>query len=129
MIIVALLMLAAYATANAGEVTILAADFRSIDNRHWTVKVTLQHADTGWDHFADNWRVVDDAGNILGERVLYHPHVNEQPFTRSLGNLVIPGDINSVFIIAHDKLHGWSPSRLEVDLTKAVDGHLKAVAQ
>lgn len=128
-IITGLLLPALHTTANAGEVKILATEFRSIDNTHWTVNVTLQHADTGWDHYADNWRVVDDAGNILGERVLYHPHVNEQPFTRSLGNLVIPGGITSVFITAHDKLHGWTSSRLKVDLSKAVDGHLKVVAQ
>ena len=124
-----LLLLAVHTTTNAGEVKILAADFRSIDNKHWSVNVTLQHADTGWDHYADNWRVVDEAGNVLGDRVLFHPHVNEQPFTRSLGNLVIPAGITRVFIMAHDKLHGWSPSRLKVDMTKAAGGHLKVEAQ
>ena len=42
------------------------------------------HPDTGWDDYADGWRVLDMDGNELGMRVLHHPHVDEQPFTRSL---------------------------------------------
>lgn len=49
-----------------------------------TVHVTLSHPDTGWDHYADGWEVLDANGTRLGLRVLAHPHVEEQPFTRSL---------------------------------------------
>ena len=56
---------------------------------------------------------------VLGERTLYHPHVNEQPFTRNLSNITIADDINTVFIEAHDKVHGWNPERLEVNLQQA----------
>lgn len=66
----------------AGEVSILAADLKQQSNLTWSLSVTLKHADTGWDHYADNWRLVDKEGEILGDRVLFHPHVNEQPFTR-----------------------------------------------
>jgi len=45
--------------------------------------VTLSHADTGWEDYADGWRVELEDGTVLGTRVLGHPHVNEQPFTRS----------------------------------------------
>lgn len=52
--------------------------------------VTIRHPDTGWDHYADGWRVLDMDGNELGMRVLFHPHVDEQPFTRSLDGVKIP---------------------------------------
>jgi len=55
----------------------------------WRFDVTIRHPDTGWDHYADGWRVLDMDGNELGMRVLHHPHETEQPFTRSLGGVVI----------------------------------------
>ena len=119
-----LLALAAFNTAYANDVKILAADFQSNDGNPWSVNVTLQHADTGWDHFADNWRVVDSEGNVLGDRVLYHPHVDEQPFTRGLSDVKVPEGITTVYIEAHDKVHGWTPNRLKVDLNKANGGRL-----
>ena len=50
---------------------------------HFDIDVTLRHADTGWDHYANRWEVIGPDGRVLATRVLYHPHVNEQPFTRS----------------------------------------------
>lgn len=87
---VTLLALTVHNTADAGDVKIVAADFKKINSNLWSVSVTLKHTDTGWDHYADNWRVVDGAGNILGDRVLYHPHVDEQPFTRGLSGVKVP---------------------------------------
>lgn len=116
-------------TATADNAKILAADFHSVGNNQWSVSVTLQHTDTGWDHYADNWRVVDSEGNILGDRVLYHPHVDEQPFTRGLGGVKVPEGITTVYIEAHDKVHGWSPTRLKVDLGKASGGNLRVEAE
>lgn len=114
-----------FKTSNAGDVKIMAADFQGSTSNHWAVSVTLKHSDTGWEHYADNWRIIDDAGNILGNRVLYHPHVNEQPFTRSLDKVKIPEGTTRVYIEAHDKVHGWTPNRLKVDLTKASDGRVQ----
>ena len=105
--------------AQADDVNILAANFRDSGDYHWSVKVTLQHGDTGWDHYADHWRIVDAEGNVLGDRVLHHPHVDEQPFTRGLGDVKIPEGVNTVYIEAHDKVHGWTPNRLKVDLSQA----------
>ncbi len=115
--------------AVAGDVSILAAEFRSNGGDQWSVKVTLKHADTGWDHYADNWRVVGEQGKVLGDRVLQHPHVEEQPFTRGLGGIIIPVEMNTVYIEAHDKVHGWTRNRLKVDLNKAVDGRLIVEAE
>jgi hypothetical protein len=84
----------------------------------WRADVTLNHADTGWEHYADAWRLVDEKGNEIGKRTLYHPHVNEQPFTRSLSNLHIGDDKKIIFIEAHDKEHGWSPNKVKVDMNQ-----------
>jgi hypothetical protein len=116
-------------TVYADDVKILAAEFHNSGGSRWSVNVTLKHGDTGWDHYADNWRVVDGEGNIAGERVLYHPHVNEQPFTRSLSGVKLLESITTVYIEAHDKVHGWTPSRLKVDFSKATGGRLRIEAE
>ena len=123
-----LLMLAASNTALAGDVQIVAAEFRSSGGGVWQVNVTLKHADSGWGHYADDWRVVDGEGNVLGDRVLYHPHEDEQPFTRGLGGVKVPEGMSTVYIEAHDKVHGWTPNRLKVDLGKVSGGHLRVEA-
>ena len=82
----------------------------------WTVSVTLQHADTGWDHYADGWRVVTADGKVLGHRTLYHPHVNEQPFTRSLSSVLIPAHVKTVIIRAHDSIHEYGGKVITLEL-------------
>lgn len=111
----------------ANQVEILAADLHNNSSNNWSVSITLKHEDKGWDHFADNWRVVTEKGEILGDRVLYHPHVNEQPFTRSLAGVVVPEGVSIIYIEAHDKVHGWTKQTMKVDLNKAVNGRLKLV--
>lgn len=124
-----LFSLAILNTVNADEVKILAADFKNNGGNHWTVNVTLKHSDTGWDHYANDWRIVDDKGKILAHRVLHHPHVDEQPFTRGLNSVMLPDDIKKVYIEAHDKKHGWTENRLLVDLVKVSNGHLRINAE
>ena len=113
----------------AGEVAILEAKLTQQSNNLWSLSVTLKHQDTGWDHYADNWRLVDANGIILGSRVLYHPHVNEQPFTRSLNGIQIPEHFieqgETLFIEAHDKRHGWSKNPLPMDLNHLKKGRLR----
>jgi len=101
----------------ADEVKILDVKFNK-KGIGWTVSVKLQHADEGWRHYADVWRIVDAQNTIFGERILRHPHVNEQPFTRSLTQVIIPLDVPVVYIEAHDSVHGWSAPRLKVDLRR-----------
>jgi hypothetical protein len=81
-----------------------------------TFNVTVQHADTGWKHYANQWDVVAPDGKVLGSRVLYHPHVNEQPFTRSLSNVQIPTGTKKVIVRARDLKHGWGGKEMEVEL-------------
>ncbi|MDH5360834.1 MAG: hypothetical protein OEX03_09730 [Gammaproteobacteria bacterium] len=103
--------------ASANEVSILNASFKK-DKGLWYVSVTLKHNDRGWDHYADAWRLVDANGKEIGKRVLFHPHEQEQPFTRSLGNVRINPTTKIIYVEAHDKVHGWSKQRLMVDLRK-----------
>ncbi|EEE44609.1 hypothetical protein [Roseibium alexandrii] len=84
----------------------------------WTFSVTLKHGDTGWDHYADLWEVYTPDGDLLGRRVLAHPHVNEQPFTRSLSGVQIPDGVTTVIIRGRDSVHGVSPQEFEIDLNR-----------
>ena len=120
-----LLVLTMSNTVRADDVQIIAVDLRSTQENVWQVSVTLKHGDTGWDHYADDWRLVDVEGNVLGDRILRHPHVNEQPFTRSLEGVSVPAGVTTLYVEAHDKVHGWTPNRLLVNLTKAEGGYLR----
>ncbi len=84
----------------------------------WTISVTLSHPDTGWDHYADGWRVLDASGKELGLRTLYHPHVNEQPFTRSLRGLALPDGDPELFVEPRCNTDGWSGTRYPVEILK-----------
>ena len=81
-----------------------------------TFAVTLRHADEGWDHYANLWEVLTLDDQLLGSRVLYHPHEDEQPFTRSLSGVAIPAGIKSVKIRARDSRHGYGDQEFIVDL-------------
>lgn len=82
----------------------------------WRFDVTLTHPDTGWDHYADGWEVLDADGNVLGHRTLAHPHGFNQPFTRSLGGVEIPAGTTQVFVRAHCLVDGWGQDLFVVDL-------------
>jgi hypothetical protein len=88
------------------------------DANTWTFMVTLKHEDTGWEHYADGWRVVDEKGKELAYRTLYHPHEHEQPFERGLSGIRIPAGTRIIYVEAHDKVHKWSKQRVKIDLSK-----------
>ena len=99
----------------------LAGDVRIVDVRvecaaSCTFSATLEHDDEGWHHYADRWDVVTLDGRLLKSRVLYHPHVDEQPFTRSLAGVSIPADVKQVRIRARDSKHGYSAQEFLVDI-------------
>lgn len=93
--------------ALSGEVEITAVSATE-SNGTWRFDVTLRHGDTGWDHYADAWEVRLEDGTVLGTRTLFHPHVEEQPFTRSLSGVTIPPGVERVLVFAHDSVHGWT---------------------
>ena len=102
-------------TGVANEVEIVKVMIEPSAHR-WTFHVTLKHDDKGWDHYANGWRVVDEDGNELGMRKLWHPHEDEQPFTRTLANVLVPKGKTIIYIEARDKVHGWSKQRVRINL-------------
>ena len=99
---------------------------RAVENADgaWTFYVTVEHPDTGWEDYADGWDVVLPDGTVLKPdadspftRLLLHPHVNEQPFTRSQSGIVIPDDVTQVTVRAHDIVDGWGGAAVTVDLS------------
>ena len=99
----------------ANDAAITAVDIKPVGDGMYQVSVTLEHADTGWDHYANRWDVLDQEGNVLGSRVLAHPHVNEQPFTRSL-RVEIPDSVKVVTIVASDSVHGDNEETVKVEV-------------
>ncbi len=99
---------AALATpAAAGKADVESVEIVKLADGTYQIDVTVRHGDEGWDHYADKWVIETMDGKVLGERVLHHPHVDEQPFTRSLRGVEIPDHVNIVNIRAHDSVHGW----------------------
>jgi len=78
--------------------------------------VTVTHHDEGWDHYANKWEVLTPAGDVIATRKLLHPHVGEQPFTRSLSNIKIPAGVKKVVVRAHDSVHGYGGKTREVEV-------------
>lgn len=105
-ILLALALIATPAFAGPPEVVEVRA---TEQGDSWRFDVTVAHGDTGWDHYADGWRVYAPDGTELGYRELVHPHENEQPFTRSLSGVVIPGNLTEVLVGAFDNVHGAGP--------------------
>lgn len=91
-----------------------------LSDGRWRFDVTLLHNDEGWEHYANAWQVIDpDSGKILGERILAHPHDNEQPFSRSLGGIRIPAEFGTVVVRATCNVHGFGGRKVLVDLSES----------
>ena len=99
----------------AGEADVIAAKASHSGGTSWRVDATVEHADTGWDHYANAFEVLGPDGSILETRVLHHPHVNEQPFTRSV-SVTVPEGITQVTVRAVDSVHGRGGAEIVVDL-------------
>ena len=107
--------------ALAGEADVVDASVSRTGENTYSISVTVRHDDTGWEHYANRWQVLAPDGTVLGERVLLHPHENEQPFTRSLSGVLIPPEIEEVIIRAGDSVHDFGGEELSVKLP-AADG-------
>jgi hypothetical protein len=74
----------------------------------WEISATVSSTETGWDKYASEWKIENPAdGSLLGRNLLLHPHVKEQPFTRSLSGVEIPDDVSVVVISAKDSVLGY----------------------
>ncbi len=106
------------AAAVAGEADVVDVKATKSAAGTYGFDVTVRHADTGWDHYADKWDIVEPDGTVLGTRVLFHPHETEQPFTRGLSGLRIPAGVDRVTVRAHDKVHGYGGREKAVALPR-----------
>jgi len=99
-----------------GEADVTGVAVRQTASRIFHFDVTVRHDDTGWDHYADKWEVLAPDGTVVGTRTLYHPHVDEQPFTRSLSEVEVAETISEVTVRAHDSLHDYGGKTVTVEL-------------
>jgi hypothetical protein len=102
--------------ALAGKADVVGAQAYAGSGNRFRIDVTVKHADTGWKHYADRWDILDPSGKVLGVRKLLHPHVGEQPFTRSLSGVTIPAGVKFVLIRAHDSKHGLGGKVLKLKI-------------
>lgn len=110
------LSLACAAGTTAGEADVVGVEVSVGGDGSYRFDVTVEHADEGWDHYADAWDVVGPDGAVLGTRTLLHPHENEQPFTRSLTGVAIPDGIGEVTLRAKDSVHDYGGAEITVAL-------------
>jgi hypothetical protein len=104
--------------AQAGEADVVAVEVARSGDGTYRFDVTVRHADTGWDHYADAWDVVASDGRVLGTRTLLHPHENEQPFTRSLSGVAITPGTAEVTVRAHDSVDGYGGEEFVVPVPR-----------
>ena len=102
----------------AGEADVVDVSVKQSGKNKYYFNVSVRHADEGWDHYANKWDVVAPDGKVLGTRVLYHPHVEEQPFTRSLSGVNIPDTIDTVTIRAHDSVHEYGGKKVTIEVPR-----------
>lgn len=87
-------------TSVASDAEVVKAKAELTSAQKYNISVTVKHADEGWDHYANAWRVYSADGELIAERVLHHPHVKEQPFTRNILGVSIPSEVTEVRIVA-----------------------------
>jgi hypothetical protein len=102
--------------ALAGEADVIAVTAHCTAIGTCDFDATVLHADVGLRHYADRFEVLAPDGEVLGVRVLEHPHVHEQPFVRRLVGVEIPEGIREVTLRARDSQHGYGGREMRVKL-------------
>lgn len=101
----------------AGEADVLEAQLLPAAEGRWQVQATIRHADQGWDHYANGFQVLSVAGDVLTEQELLHPHVDEQPFTRTTQPFSIPAGVTELIVRAHDSTHGHGGEEVRLSVS------------
>ena len=112
-----LILTLACTSAHAGNADITDVQIDALGDGRFRIDASVRHDDSGWDHYANRWDVLAPDGTVLGSRELLHPHVDEQPFTRSL-TLPIPDGIDNVTIVAVDSVHGGDGERITIEVPR-----------
>jgi len=95
-------------SAVAGQAHVLKGEITRQQDGRYHIQASLRHNDSGWDHYANRWEVLGPSGEVIATRILAHPHVHEQPFTRGLSDISIPPTWTWVRVRAHDLVHGYA---------------------
>lgn len=104
--------------AAGGEADVVAVDVRQTSPGVFDFDVTVRSHDTGWDFYADAIEIVAPDGDVLGTRILLHPHETEQPFTRDVYGVKIPPDTTRVTVRAHHRPKGYDGETIEIVLPR-----------
>jgi len=107
--------------SHAGEVDVLHAQVQCDAESKCRVVATLRHADVGFGHHADAFEVIGPDEAVLGTRVLRHPHVHEQPFTRALDGISLPPELERVTIRGRDNVHGYGGREFDAKVMRPGD--------
>lgn len=68
------------------------------------------------DRYADAFRVRGEDGTVFGVNELTHDHATEQPFTRTLSDVAVPGGVARVVVEGRDRANGWGGGTRTVEL-------------
>lgn len=101
---------------NDGCAHVIDGEVEADDDGTYTVSATVSSADTGEEKYADAWEVRSGDGTVLGVRELLHPHVDEQPFIRTLSDVTIPDEVETVTLAARDSVEGFCGEMLELSV-------------
>ena len=102
-------------TAAGGCADVLDVEVTQTSAGVYNFAVTIASPDEGWDKYADSFEVRSLSGEVLGTRVLAHPHAEEQPFIRSL--IGVKTTETSVVVTASDLVKGFCGKELTVELS------------
>jgi hypothetical protein len=100
----------------AGEADVVEVKIIKSEAGTYQFDVTVSHRDEGWEHYSNKWNIVGSDGTVIGTRVLHHPHVQEQPFTRSLSGVKISPKYTTVTVRAHDSVHEYGGRVVTTDV-------------
>ncbi|WP_313951947.1 hypothetical protein [Accumulibacter sp.] len=95
---------------------VLAATVQPRGGDRFNFDVTLSSPYDTPQRYADAFRVMGRDGSVYGERTLFHDHASEQPFTRDLYDMQVPGGVRAVIIEGRDKTFGYGGKTIEVVL-------------
>ena len=91
---------------------IMGVSYERTADETYTMSATVRHDDVGWEDYAN---IIKFEGESVqnGLRELLHPHVNEQPFTRSQSGVVASGPVR---VSANDVVDGEDGTVVTLEL-------------